>query len=85
MPNLVITLLSSHLASILVFHYLAAKQPVIGVASCYAWGRGGRGGGGGGGLRNHTHNTYISNVPQLPADRPCVWDRQRDDASWFNY
>ena len=49
---------------------------VIGVASCYAWGRGG----GGGGLRNHTHNTYISTT-----DRPCVGDRQRDDASWFNY
>ena len=41
--------------------------------------------GGGGALRNHTHNTYISNVPQLPAGRPCVGDRQRDDAPWFNY
>ena len=25
------------------------------------------------------------NWPQLPADMPCVQDRQRDDASWFNY
>ena len=33
----------------------------------------------------HLCGSLYLNWPQLPADRPCVQDRQRDDASWFNY
>ena len=33
----------------------------------------------------HFSMSLYLNWPQLPADRPCVRDRQRDDASWFNY
>ena len=33
----------------------------------------------------HFSMSLYLNWPQLPADRPCVQDRQRDDASWFNY
>ena len=32
----------------------------------------------------HLCGSLYLNWPQLPADRPCVQDRQRDDA-WFNY